>query len=301
MDENEIMNEFFKILKRELPDWDLKLDKSNRRIYHNKGNYGGCLCLTEFLTQAKNKRDSIENLAKARIEALRVQEQFDKYFSWDYVKDHLMLRLKTKSFLNQGMNNSLWHRQYVGVFNYVFAIDTPLNIMYATTEIVDMWKKPTKELEKIALANTKKYPLNLKYDTIKTRSKNKFAIFCGDDGDIVFMRRKFLRKIIDKNFPELKGKTATIFFPFRNIIMLAHYEPNEMMDLHISVNNMIADNVYSYAHTSKPFMIDKDGIIEEFRHDDFKGFPDTSLFMPITFTKDKKINIGEGFFFKDKK
>jgi hypothetical protein len=297
MDKQKVINKFMSKLKKELPNWKFKYNKPKNKIEYkdDSGKLLGDLFLTEFFTLLNNENRDINKLIDQRIELIKTHKKTKDLFKWDYAKDNLMLRLKTKAYLNKSTIGDLWHRQYVGNFYYIFAIDTPKNIMYPSEYIIKEWKKPIKELEKIAFENTKKIKLRLEY---YTSNKKDHFIHCHDEGDILFLRRKFLRKKINENFPELKNKKATIFFPFRNLIVLTGYNPASMLDLHRIVTNMIMDNAFAYSHTSNPFMIDKDGIIEEFRHIDFKGFPKHNIFIPITLRKDK-IDIGEGFSLKD--
>ena len=66
----------------------------------------------------------------------------------------------------------------------------------------------------------------------------------------------------------MEGKELVGILPFRDLIILQEHNVNNAMKLWTTGVNMIHDEIRPYPVSPKPFMIDNDGVVNQFKSDD---------------------------------
>lgn len=232
------------------------------------------LYLNNIVTEANNGNDldkSIDTRLKMLDQFLKKDELMKKMVEWDFIKDKLIFVLKHNSFCNENLqkkeDNKIYSKPFIQDINIVMAVDLDDSLMYTPKNNVDKWKKSPIEIEDQVIENLKKYR------SPYTINKENNFVFIRQDGPNVIspllVQPRKMREIADEN--GLSGKEVAGVIPFDSLIVLTESSMNNAMDLFMMASSMIKDKFNTHPISEKLFMVDKEGVISDFRSDDVPG------------------------------
>jgi len=247
---------------------------------------GMIMALDNILTQINSGDDLteiIDNRIKLTKEFLKTMKTMDDIKKWSFVKDKLICVPMSKRYCEGIDKNTeeklkykkgkpgiskLYYKGFIQDIVLAGAIDFPGYFQYLTRDFFQDWKKTDDEIDEQIGKNMQKY--EIEYQVIE-----KNGIFTilpkGGDGILstLLIKPRKLREIADEQ--GLKGKEIVGTVPFRDIIMFTEHSIDNAMKLWAGSGAMIQDEVKPYSISSKPFMMDKDGVISQFKSDDLPG------------------------------
>ena len=205
--------------------------------------------------------------------------------NWEWVKDKLVFVLQHKDYEKGALkkikgelkedekkdekieDNSFYTKPFINDIVLMGVIDFPGYISYITKRYVKSWNKTDEEIETQIIKNLAEYKSKYSVDTIG----GFFEIFAHGGGILstFLIQPKKLREIADKN--GLKGKELLGAIPFRDLIILSENSLDKAMRLWQAVNAMMADDYMPYPLSSQLFMIDKEGVISQYKTDEIPG------------------------------
>jgi len=242
------------------------------------------MTLGNILTQINSGDDPtevIDHRMKLTKEFLNRMKTMDDIKKWSFVKDKLIFVPMSKQYCEdvdkateektkdkKGGPAKLYYKGFIQDIVLVGAMDFPGYFQYLTKDFFEDWKKTDDEIDEQIGKNMQKYETEY-------RVVGKQGIFTiltkGGEGILstFLIKPRRLREIADEH--GFKGKEVVGTIPFRDVIMFTEHNVENAMKLWTGSTAMIEDGARPYPVSSKPFMIDKEGVISQFKSDKLPG------------------------------
>ena len=237
-----------------------------------------------------------DDVIKRRMEPFalikRAKETGKNMEDWEWVKDKLIFVPQHKDYEKEALggikeklkedkkkeeeskDNSFYIRPFINDIVLMGVIDYPGFISYITKKTIKKWNKTNEEIENQMIKNLTEYKTKYRVDDIEgflhisTHGGGVLSTSLGVLSTFLIQPKK-LREIADKN--GLKGKELLGAIPFRDLIILTENRLEKAMKLWTSVNSMMGDGYMPYPLSSQLFMIDNDGVVNQYKTDEIPG------------------------------
>ena len=232
----------------------------------------------ENILQQLNLGENPEMIYDTRMEIVKNflnQEKIIKDMeTWSFVKDKIIFVPTQKDYCmrlakGSGMikkpvkENPVFSKGFIQDIVLAGAIDYPGYFAYMMKDLIKKWGKTEGEIEEQISKNLQKY--ETKYRAVKENDKI-LVLGLGGILSTFLLKPKKLREIANEN--GMEGKELVGILPFRDLIILQEHNVNNAMKLWTTGVNMIHDEIRPYPVSPKPFMIDNDGVVNQFKSDD---------------------------------
>lgn len=225
--------------------------------------------LQNLFDEVKNDPTNIDNIIDHRMKVIDdvVQKTSHKEMTIDVktFRKNVILCVKEKGFAigsERGkIENELLRKSFTKHHIMVMAIDHERMICFVSRHMIDQIKLTEKEAWDIATKNTddKKWQ-----NTTKAISGGSKFVFSVDSMQHMLCSPKQMRKIIN-------GKKMIGVIPFKDYIIMHEHKDDikkdtqTYLDLWARTTTMIDDGARNHPISGKPFIINKDGTIEDFK------------------------------------
>lgn len=278
-------------IKKNYPDVTIKDPEFEDEIElasKEDGKFSSKMYLSNIEKEVNNSGYDIDKAIEARLvpftSVLNAKELENNIYDWNFVKDKIILVPQHKEYCESMFKNlgddmkkelkdrkkedtKLYSKPFVQDIVLVGAIDFPSHLAYVTTATMKKWGKTNVEVEEQMSTNLLKY--QTKYRTDVIGGMIHIRATGGGVLSTFLIQPEKLRKIADEN--GLKGKEVVGVLPFRDLIMLSEHNMGSGIHLWGMASSMIRDGFMPYSISSKLFMIDKEGVISNFKSDELPG------------------------------